>query len=124
MLRVIVFIFFTLPLISFAETRESLWSNNKKAEAVCINRLEGGNHCFIIIGNKKVDITAVENTNLGKLSVKPRNAYSKIISFPSKWLKSTEEEYVVNITTQAWFKGQRYTATEPVYIKNGAYHQR
>ena len=50
--------------------------------------------------------------------------YEKVISFPSKWVTASEPEYLVQITTQAWFKGQRYTVTEPVFIKNGIYLQR
>ena len=125
MLRVITFIFVSiLPFNSLAEKRESLWSENKDAEAVCINGHEDSNSCFVIIGRLTVDITSVENGNLGKLGLRPRSAYSRIISFPSKWLKASENEYMVNITTQAWFEGQRYTVSEPVYIRDGIYYRR
>ena len=114
-------IFSIIPLFASTETME-LWSNNKEALAVCKNN--GSNECYIAIGGINIDITKVEHTNLGKLSIRPQKAYSKVISFPSKWLQASNNEYIVNITTQAWFEGQRYTVTEPVYIKNGVYHPR
>jgi hypothetical protein len=110
-----------LPLFASAETVE-LWSNNKKALAVCMNG--GSNECYVAIGTTKIDITRVERANLGKLGIRPLKAYSKIVNFPSKWLQASNNEYMINITTQAWFEGQRYTVTEPVYIKGGVYHQR
>lgn len=110
-----------MPLLADAESTE-LWSNNKEALAVCINN--DSNKCYVSIGNIKVDITKVEGANLGKLGIRSRNDYSKIINFPSKWLRASNNEYIVNITTQAWFESQRYTVTEPVYIKDGVYQQR
>lgn len=112
---------FLLPLFANAETME-LWSNNKEALAVCVNGTI--NKCDIVIGSTQVDVSKVEAANLGKLGLRPRKAYSKIINFPTKWLQAGNNEYLVNITTQAWFEGQRYTVTEPVYIKDGVYHQR
>ena len=110
-----------LPLFASAEAL-MLWSNNKEAQAVCMNG--DSNKCYVAIGKSKIDITKVEGANLGKLGIRPRNAYSKIINFPSKWLQASNNEYMVNITTQAWFEGQRYTITELVYIRGGVYYQR
>ena len=122
MLRKYLMIYLSLiPLFANADTKV-LWSKNKKALAVCIN--SDSSKCYVSIDSIKVDITKVEDANLGKLGLRPRNAYSKIINFPSKWLQASNNEYLVNITTHAWFNGQRYTVTEPVYIKDGIYHQR
>ncbi len=104
-----------------ADTVE-LWSNNKKARAVCKNNIM--NKCFIEVGQTQIDISKVEFSNLGKLGIRSKKDYEKVINYPSKWLKANKNEYIVNITTQAWFKGQRYTVTEPVYIKDGIYRVR
>jgi hypothetical protein len=125
MSRVTTFIVLIIFSVScFAEEKMSLLSDGQEAEAVCIVDHESGNSCFIIIRETEVDVTSVESANLGKLSLRSRDAYSKIISFPSKWLKASEEEYVVKITTQAWFEGQRYSVAERVYVTGGVYQQR
>lgn len=105
-------------MYSSAETIE-LWSKDKKARAVCENSTS--NRCYIVVAMTEIDISSVEGANLGKLGIRSSNEYSKIINFPSKWLKASNDEYLVNITTQAWFEAQRYTVTEPVYIKDGVY---
>lgn len=110
--------------LSFAENRESLWNGTKEVEAVCINSDDNKNKCFIQVGSDKFDVTSAENANLGKLGLATRDSYSKIISFPTKWLKSADGVYMVEITTQAWLHGQRFTVVEPALVKGGIYHQR
>lgn len=111
-----------LSFCSHADQETSLWSENKEAKAVCVNSTKTS--CFIFIGNHKVDISQVENINLGKLGIKARDTYSKVKSFPSKWLKSDDGEFIVVITTEAWLEGELYTVSEPVYVKGWVYLSR
>jgi len=122
----LIFIALIFPFcaLSFTENREALWDGDKKAEAVCINSDGNKNKCFIQIGSDRFDVTSAENANLGKLGLATRDSYAKIISFPTKWLKSTDGIYLVEITTQAWLNGQRYTLVEPAMVQGGVYHQR
>ena len=122
----LIFIALLLPFsaLSFSENRESLWDSTKEAEAVCINNANGKNECFIQVGSDKFDVTKAEGANLGKLRLAARDSYSKVISFPTKWLKSSSGVYMVEITTQAWLNGQRYTVAEPALVKGGVYRQR
>lgn len=114
----------SLSFFAFAEEKVSLWSEGGEAEAVCINESGIRNHCFIVVADVHIDVSQVEASNLGKLGLRPRDAYSKVLNIPSKWLKVAKNEYMVEITTHAWFEGQRYTVKEPVYVKDGKYHQR
>lgn len=106
----------------YSEDRRELWSDAREALAVC--EIGTKNLCYVVINEKKVDVTQAEYANIGKLGIRKFEEYEKVISFPSKWVTASEPEYLVQITTQAWFTGQRYTVTEPVFIKNGIYLQR
>lgn len=120
MLRIILLLLLSvISVCSYGDQGISLWSDNKEAKAVCINDTKTS--CFIFIGSQKINISQVENINLGKLGAKARDAYSKVKSFPSKWLKSDDGEFMVIITTEAWSKGQLYTVSEPVHVKDGVY---
>ncbi|SDB45040.1 hypothetical protein SAMN02927930_01744 [Pseudidiomarina indica] len=114
----------SLSFFAVAEEKVSLWSEGGGAEAVCINESKMISHCFIVVGDVRIDISEVEASNLGKLGLRPKEAYSKVINIPSKWLKVAKNEYMVEITTHAWFEGQRYTVKEPAYVKDGKYYQR
>lgn len=122
----LIFIALILPFsaLSFAENRESLWNGTKEVEAVCINSDDNKNTCFIQVGSDRFDVTSAEHANLGKLGLATRDSYSRIISFPTKWLKSADGVFMVEITTQAWLNGQRYSVIEPALVKGGIYHQR
>ncbi|WGL16528.1 hypothetical protein PVT68_17420 [Microbulbifer bruguierae] len=125
MSKAVIFSIITVfALAAQAESAKSLLSENGVAEATCIPLSSIESKCFVISGNNKFDISKVESANLGKIGVRKRADYSKIISFPSKWLKASDAELMVEITTKAWCEGKQHTLVEPVYIKGGVYLQR
>jgi len=71
-------------IVSIASDRKSLWGDGNEAEAVCVINEGSKNECFILAGSEKYDISQAENANLGKLGLRERSSYSKIISFPTK----------------------------------------
>jgi len=111
-----------ISLSIYSDERKELWSEGRESLAVWENG--DVNFCYVQIGETEVDVSRVENINIGKLGIRPKSDCERVISFPSKWIKVSNSEHVVHITTQAWIGGQRYTVSEPVYIKNGIYYQR
>lgn len=99
--------------------RHELWSGGKSALAFCV--LAKASSCYVISDELKVNVSQVENLNLGKLGLSSKYKYEKVITFPVEWLKSGDGELMVLFKTQAWMAGKRYTVTEPVLIKNGKY---
>lgn len=112
-------VLFLFSAYAYSDGRKELWSEGKEAVAVC--EMGEPNSCYVVIGATKVDISQVENANIGKLGLRPKSAYDKVISFPSLWVKVRKPAYMVQVTTQAWFEGRRYTVSGPAYIKHGIY---
>jgi len=109
--------------ISHAEANKNvLWNAENSAVAFCV--VEQESQCFIVAEETAINVSQVENANIGKLGITPKEKYEKVITFPTKWLQSNKNEYLVLFTTQAWLSGQRYTVKEPVFVKNGKYEVR
>ncbi|MGL6161412.1 hypothetical protein [Microbulbifer sp.] len=106
-----------------AEGNESiLWSSERAAVAFCIT--EEKVTCYVVSGQNVTDVSQVEMANIGKLGRRTKKEYDKVITSPTEWHHSQGDELMVLFTTQAWISGQRYFATEPVFVKNGEYVQR
>jgi len=109
--------------ISYSENEKNvLWNKDRSAVAFCVS--ENESLCFIVSGEMVANVSQVENGNIGKLGITPKSKYEKVITFPTKWLQSNNNEFMISFTTQAWLSGQRYTVTEPVLVKNGKYWER
>jgi len=121
MKRIILFAYIILVSSSlYADTEKNvLWNNEKSAIAFCVSEPES--RCFIVVDESAIDVSQVENANIGKLGIAPKEKYERVITFPAKWLRSKTNEYMVSFTTKAWLSGQRHTVTEPVLVKNGKY---
>ena len=65
---------------------------------------------------KAVDISLVENGNIGKIGIAGREQYSKIESTPFEWIIRKDENYQIKIRTRAWKDGQLYTVYEPLIV--------
>jgi len=111
------------PSFSYAENEKNvLWNKDKNAVAFCVSESES--LCFIVAGETVANVSQAENVNIGKLGITPKSKYERVITVPTKWLRSNNNEFMVSFTTQAWLSGQRYTVTEPVFVKNGKYRVR
>lgn len=103
-----------------ANVNEILWRSDKNARAYCNKTV-----CTVLVKGISTDVSAIENKNIGKLGVTPKADYDKVITFPSKWLRTNEYGDLIQFTTKAWLKGQRYTIKGIVFVdSSGKYvHQ-
>ncbi len=106
----LIIYFFTIS----ASASETLWRADKNAQAYCKSRNESV--CTVVVRGVFTNVTAIENKNIGKLGITPKEKYEKVITFPSKWLRSTSEGDLIEFTTQAWLQGQRYTIRGMVFV--------
>ncbi|MCF6439511.1 hypothetical protein L1077_08735 [Pseudoalteromonas luteoviolacea] len=114
-----VFYFFSFVV----NANEILLRSDKSAKAYChkINETV----CIVLVKGVSTDVSAIENKNIGKLGVTPKSDYDKVVTFPSKWLRFNKDGNLIQFTTRAWLKGQRYTIKGMVFVdSNGKYvHQ-
>ena len=72
-----------------------------------------------------LDVSNVENQNIGKLGTLKSVSYDSINSKPIAWIHRADGKYQVEVQTQAWRKGQRFTVKEWVVVdKEGKVHWR
>lgn len=102
---------------------QALWREDKNAHAFCNSRNE--TVCTVVVEDVYTDVSVIENKNIGKLGITPKEKYEKVITFPSKWLRSNSDGDLVEFTTQAWLQGKKYTISGMVFVdSNGKYvHQ-
>lgn len=110
-------------LAASASASDTLWREDKNAYAYC--KPDKETICAVVVGSVITDVSAIENKNIGKLGITPKEKYEKVITFPSKWLRSSSNGDLIEFTTQAWMQGQRYTVNGMVFVdNNGKYvHQ-
>jgi hypothetical protein len=114
-------IFFSL-LCSANEENNATWNKERNAVAFCL--YENESKCYIIKDEITINVSQVENTNIEKLGIAKKETYEKVITMPVKWTSSDNAVLIVSFKTEAWLAGKKYTAIEPVAIKNGEYIQR
>lgn len=115
-------IIFCSLLCEANEKENSIWSKQGNAVAFCL--YENESKCYVIAGEKIINVSQVENSNIGKLGILKKSAYEKVLTTPVEWLNSENETLMFSFKTEAWLSGKKYTVTEPVLIKNGEYRQR
>jgi len=95
---------------------ETLWREDKNAKAYC----ESSNEtvCTVVVSDILTDVSVIEDKNVGKLGVAPKEKYEKVVTFPSKWLRSNSDGDLIVFTTLAWLQGQRYTVSGMVFVNN------
>ncbi|KWS06312.1 hypothetical protein AZ78_3867 [Lysobacter capsici AZ78] len=64
---------------------------------------------------QKIDVSAVESKNLGKLGLAQR--YERIETRAVGWLPSQGELLRLEVRTQAWHQGRRYVAEELLMLR-------
>lgn len=101
-------------LATSASASETLWREDKNAQAYCKSSNESV--CTVVVKDVFTNVSAIENKNIGKLGITPKEKYEKVITFPSKWLSSSSEGDLVEFTTQAWLQGERYTVKGIVFV--------
>lgn len=108
-ISVVIFMF------SFSSlANEVLWRGDKNALAFC--KLKKDSKCFVVVNEYSTDVSAIENKNIGKLGKTPKEQYNKVVTFPSKWQRTGSNGDLIIFTTQAWFKGQKYTVKGAVFV--------
>ncbi|WP_440905560.1 hypothetical protein ACMZOO_04340 [Catenovulum sp. SX2] len=124
MIRILLASFVIIfSLDSFANKKPTLlWNDERSGLAFC-ELSDEGSICFVICENKAVNVSSVENGNIGKLGISPKNSYDIVQTLPTKWLNSAEG-CMVSFTTYAWKNEQLYSRNEKVYVNNGTYLQR
>jgi hypothetical protein len=117
----IVFLFYFLA--GSVSASQTLVREDKNGHAFCNSRNE--TECTVVIGDVYTDVSLIEDKNIGKLGIIPKNGYEKVITFPSKWLRSNSDGDLIEFTTQAWLQGQKYTISGMVFVnRSGEYvHQ-
>lgn len=117
---IVVLLYFIAGSVSASQ---ALLREDKNAQAFCNSRNE--TVCTVVVGDIYTDVSVIENKNIGKLGVTPKNKYEKVITFPSKWLHSSSDGDLIEFTTQAWLQGEKYTISGVVFVnRNGEYvHQ-
>ena len=115
-------IIFCSLLCEANEKENSIWSKQGNAVAFCL--YENESKCYVIADKNIINVSQVENANIGKLGILRKSAYEKVLTTPVEWLDSGNENLIVSFKTEAWLSGKKYTVTEPVLIKNGEYQQR
>ena len=111
-------------MFSFSSLAEEvLWRADKNALAFC--KLKNDSACFVVVNNYSTDVSVIESKNIGKLGNIPTKEYSKVVTFPSKWQRTSGDGDLIIFTTLAWLQGQKYTAKGMVFVdSNGKYvHQ-
>ena len=98
-----------------------IWKQEGNAAAFCDYKEKS--ICYVICENHAVDVSVVENANLGKIGVAPRSEYDFVSTYPETWVESSTG-CKVEFITKASKKGEIFSISEPVYVNNGVYIQR
>ncbi|MDO5653858.1 MAG: hypothetical protein Q4G39_07115 [Brachymonas sp.] len=64
----------------------------------------------------EIDLSEVENGNIGKLG-HDRKKFERVETKPIKWISRQDDLLQVEIQTQAWRAGRRYTVSEPLIFR-------
>lgn len=100
-----------------------LWRADNGAQAYC--NKDKNTVCFVVINGTTTQVHEIESKNIGKLGITLKAHYEKVVTFPSKWISSTNQGDLIEFTTLAWLKSERYTVRGVVFVdNNGKYiHQ-
>lgn len=104
------------------ENGTAIWNQERSAAAFCSHESES--KCYVITKENTINVSQVENTNIGKLGIAKKEEYEKVVTMPVEWLKSENEIIKVSFKTEAWLSGKKLSAIEVVVIRNGVYLQR
>ncbi|MCP5467843.1 MAG: hypothetical protein H7A32_01065 [Deltaproteobacteria bacterium] len=95
-----------------------LWNDDKTALAVVIS-----NSSYVFLAQAEgtflaVNISRVEDANLGKLGIQNKSWYDRVETIPLKWEDRKDKLFQVTMQTSAWKNGKKYTVAELLLIKN------
>ncbi|WND79845.1 hypothetical protein [Lysobacter capsici] len=109
----------TFPVRAEPPPASALWSVDRRAAAASMRTATGpGVFVFLRGGDgsfQKIDVSAVERKNLGKLGLAQR--YERIETRAVGWLPSQGELLRLEVRTQAWHQGRRYVAEELLMLR-------
>jgi hypothetical protein len=109
----------TFPVRAEPPSASALWSVDRRAAAASMRTAtEPGVFVFLPRGDgsfQKIDVSAVESKNLGKLGLAQR--YERIETRAVGWLPSQGELLRLKVRTQAWRQGRRYVAEELLMLR-------
>lgn len=115
----ILLVIFAIPVIAKEESHPPIWSQDKKAVALCKN--DEVSICYVICNGKVANVSDVEKANLGKIG---NYKYEKVITYPISWVSNDNFGCMFWFQTQAWVNGQRHTVKEPVFVADDEYRGR
>jgi hypothetical protein len=102
-------------------TENASW-NDERTAFTTFQKLKQGTYIAVFIKQNDgsytlTDISIAETYNFGAIGHK-REYYDKYKSYPSKWSVATDGFFLdIQITTQAWKDGQRFTYIDRVRLK-------
>lgn len=100
--------------------KEGLWNKDKSAVAIYFLRPESSIIYIFIFNNDgkilPVDISTVENGNVGKVGYARKNEYDKFETKPVNWIERNDDLLQINMRTRVWKNGQRYTTYEKLLL--------
>jgi hypothetical protein len=104
-----------------ATVQDALWDHTRTAVAVSVPTASA-TRIFVVLRPNSVapvlvDISHVENVNIGKLGSGTRSAYDRVASRPTRWMPREDELLQLEVTTQAWKRGTRYSSREPLVLR-------
>ena len=103
--RIYLFVLlFVFSSSSADEAKEVVWSEDMKSLAFCVAEVES--RCYVVTDEVPVDVSYIENANVGKLGVKSKSEYERVVTHPVKWVKSGNEGVIFFFETDAWLSGQ------------------
>lgn len=109
----------TFPVRAEPPSASALWSVDRRAAVASMRTAtEPGVFVFLRRGDgsfQKIDVSAVESKNLGKLGLAQR--YERIETRAVGWLPSQGELLRLEVQTQAWHEGRRYVAEELLMLQ-------
>lgn len=118
-LALVVWASATFPARAEPPPASALWSVDKRA-AAAVMRTAAGTGVFVFLRRgdgsfQKIDVSAVESKNLGKLGLAQR--YEWVETRAVDWLPSQGELLRLKVRTQAWRQGRRYVAEELLMVR-------
>ncbi len=98
--------------------------NHDRTVAVSTQKKRKGTQVFVFLKSDeqfiKLDISAVEGMNLGKLGRHSLDYYDRVESKPTEWIVRDDDKFQINIQTRAWKNGRRMTVLEWVLMDRDA----
>ena len=115
-----LFFGYAFPAFATPPPAGALWNSDKSA-AVASTSEASGTRVTAYLQQQDgtfltVDLSAVESGNFGKLGRRLAD-YDRFETRPIAWLPRQDGLFQVEIQTQAWLAGQRYTVSEPLIIR-------